>query len=152
MVDTDRSKAKDRSRSKAKAEFKLKDVNANRFNEETKYYLRVINTFLKVNKKKDSKQIFKEMDADKSGDVQSGEFVNYFMLIKKKNKESGYKESEIDRMITKQMLRNLFRDLDADGSKSLDLGEFCTYLVCAGKAEDRILENIDQDTQAKLDQ
>jgi len=73
------------------------------------------------------------------------------MQIKKANKNHGRAESELDRMITKDMLKALFQDLDLDGSRALDLGEFCAYLLCAGRAEDRILENIDPDTQAKID-
>lgn len=122
------------------------------FNQKTKDILAAVNTFLKQNKKNDKEQLFKEMDKNNDGNVDSKEFVTYFTKMKQSNERKGKDQSEVDRALSPQSLQDLFLALDCDGSKSLDLGEFVKYIGYADELQGKIQENIDDDTFARIEQ
>lgn len=85
----------------------------------------MLNTLLRVSGKTDPKAIFRDMDADKDRTIDIDEFTTYFLKLKARyatsNGGESKKESNLERAITRESLKDLFNALDRDGSKSLDI-------------------------------
>jgi len=58
----------------------------------------------------------------------------------------------LDKKLNEENLTALFKSLDTDRSGSLDLKEFSAYLDYSERLQNKIKNNIDSDTQAKIDQ
>jgi len=121
------------------------------FNVATKAALDAVNTFLKRNKLGDPKRLFQEMDQDRNGVVDLQEFLRYFQGLKNKNAAAGHKESWIDKQMNKENLSLLFSALDTDRSGALDLAEFTRYLRHTEAVQNKMINNIDAETLARLD-